>query len=379
MRVRRNRRRGARTLDAQGTGSLGTRSRSMKSSSRRRQRARTHLARMTRGRSRIQLAQPSRLQPAGAAWKLVLGAMVFACFTVGLLGARPLTEAFLTWWRESPPRLERIAFLGHESLAVPDLAATSGLAKGAPLPGIDPGSVAQKLTAHAWIADAQVALLPNGTAVLGIRERVPVAILSTKDDPKGQLVDAAGVAFTSARPQDTAEGALLRLHSDHAVPEPLLARAVELARAVAALGLPRLDAALIKIPDEPQPGTLDGEDGGWVVRSADGELEVLLGWDRHPQDPQRPMSQSLGRLEHVLIASLFNDPARGRIDLRFKDQAVLRGSLLPPKDGSAEHSSSRKGTGETWREGADALHRPQAKCAHHATLPGGKNPCEETT
>jgi len=319
-------------------GSLGRattsqrRSRQAKKSRHRRERARSRLQRVTGQAPRIRLEQRSRLRPSAIQWNLVAIGLAIVFGLAGAVAARPVAQTSVQWWQGSPLTIQRMAVLGRESLSATEIAAASGLERGTRLDEIDPGAVSQRLADHDWIARADVVVLPQGTTLLEIEERVPAAILFMPGESEPRLVDAAGTPFTPARPEDLADSLLVRLHrpneAGQAPPGALLAKAIQLAHAVSGFG--SLEGVEIEIPPSPSPGSDSTAEEGFVLRSADGALTILLGQDTDPLAADRDdLSQRLDRLREILDANLFEAPASGQIDLRFEDQAVLRGSLRP--------------------------------------------------
>ncbi len=57
---------------------------------------------------------------------------------------------------------------------------------------IDPALVADRVTRHPWVAEAEVARLPTGTLAIEVRERRPVALVLDRTGMPSHYLDAAG-------------------------------------------------------------------------------------------------------------------------------------------------------------------------------------------
>lgn len=334
-----------------------TRTRHERQARKRRRRARAHLQKVSRrGQHATEIQQRIPLRPAGRGWNAFVGILFSAFVLAGVLGAQPLARAGLEWWNQAVPHVDRVAIRGHRHLDARDVALTSGIERSAGIETLEIPKIVEKLVSHDWIAEAEILLLPSGTALIGVSERRPRAIVFASGDTQGSLVDAAGTPFASAAPEDLANPNLVRLRISAAAPRqvasPALSRATALAEAIQALAIDRLAFAELAVPS-PASSPNDGEPPGWTLRSADGGLEVRLG-----PDEGEAMVTRLGYLQRLFAADLFEEPARGRIDLRFGEQAVLRASLRPSSPGADPLIRPRDEAGNTRRQGADASGRP---------------------
>jgi cell division protein FtsQ len=226
-------------------------------------------------------------------------------------------------------RLHAICVLGAGRLSAEEVAAATGLAEGTSLLAISPAAIEARLREQPWIRDAHVMRLVPGRVLVQVAFREPVARVTQASPEEGApvvLVDAEGRAVVEAA----------------GAPVPPLPVIVS----------PRLPAA-----GELAPGLAAAAAAvGAVARSAfaDRTATLYVGAEDDPnsvslqltQLPPRvfvgsgDLDQKLARLAQVIAGG--TTPARdaAEIDLRFADQAVLRGLPLP--DGTA-HSAQAPG------------------------------------
>jgi hypothetical protein len=232
------------------------------------------------------------------------------------------------WWSSEPVIVRSVAVQGLLRLSVSEVAQNISFARGLRADRVDTGDLERRLEENVWIADARVALLPDGSLIVRVEERRPVATLNAEPEGEFFLVDASGAVFAPARGEITEglfslrrSGAPVQLN--HAT-DPLLARAALLAEGIANRGrsgrggqseLSGLGGASLQLPDPTRRE-------GWVVRSANAELVVVLG-----DEDDHEIGARLDRLEQLLQADLWAGPPAGRIDLRFEEQAILHASV----------------------------------------------------
>lgn len=287
----------------------------------RRARARAHLdralgkvaARSVARRPRYPRHLPKPLR------QLLLVGIFTSSLIVGALWAKPLLVAVSAWWASEPVMVTSVAVQGTVRLSPNEVARTLGVASGLPVDRIDTEALVRRLTGHAWIAHARATVLPNGSLIVRVDERIPVATLRAGAEQPAFLVDATGAVFARADGEIT-EG-LLRLRRaavpvvlNHAA-DAVLARGAEIAGRIAQREIASLTGASLQLPD---PSRREG----WVVRSASGELKVVLG-----EQDDRELEARLDRLESLLEADLWAGPPAGRIDLRFAERAILHASV----------------------------------------------------
>jgi cell division protein FtsQ len=266
----------------------------------RRRRALAHLERVRNQREAEDKPLPRRLHAVLLGLSLAAGAWV---------GAAGLADA----------TLEMISVRGARHLSAQAIAEASGVAPGVPLAALDREAVAARLAKHAWIEQARVLALPNGRLLLGVVEHEPVAVLAGEEP---WAVDAAGSPFAPA-PAVGLE-ALPRLVATHAVAPRELAQAVALARRLPELGLAAPLEVGIAAPDDPE---------GLSLRLPGLAPRVVLG--------REDLDARLADLIRVLEAELPELGDATRLDLRFRDQAVL--DVRPPSKGAVQAAASRGG------------------------------------
>jgi cell division protein FtsQ len=215
--------------------------------------------------------------------------------------------------------LESVSVRGARHLSAQAIAASSGVAPGAPLAALDRDSVATRLTENAWIEQARVLALPSGRLLLAVVEREPVAVLAGEEP---WAVDTTGLPFAPA-PSVGLE-ALPRLVATHATTPGELARAVALAQRLPELGLAAPLEVGIAAPNDPE---------GLSLRLPGLAPRVVLGREN--------LDAKLASLTRVLEAKLPELASATRLDLRFRDQAVL--DVMPPPKGTAQAAASRGG------------------------------------
>jgi cell division protein FtsQ len=242
--------------------------------------------------------------------------VAFAAFAAGVGLASPLVERGAAR-RPDLFAVRQVAVEGAERLEPAEIARAAGLAPGASWSDIAPEALAERLSAHPWIAEARAARVSPTTVVVRIVERHPAAVLI---EPESQpaLVDERGVPFDApAEGFDALPRLVLRRHAERDRVEPRLAAGVVVARAVVAAGFERPELEL----------ELEGADpkAAPVLRVAGLAPRVVLG-DGAP-------AEKLARLRRVLD-EVPESRRAVEIDLRFEDQVVFRPA--PPEAGPSD-------------------------------------------
>lgn len=285
----------------------------------RRERAAAHLARM-QGRVPGAASRPWRAPRVAA-----LGATALPLL-LGIALAEPVAGA-AGRWLAGDASLSAIHVRGARRLSAAEVAAATGVAPGTPLAHVDAGVAAARLAEHPWVAEAHALRLATGDLLVEVVERVPAALALTPRGGEAFAVDEAGTAFAAAEPGDHAD--LPRLHGVAALnpgePNPVLARAVQLAHRMGELGF---DAPVeIEIP-------APGDREGFAVHLPGLTPRIVLGND--------DLDERLARLRRLLDAGLPDLSSATSVDLRFADQAVLRREPLPQ---GAAQEAARRGRG----------------------------------
>ncbi|MGH0028502.1 MAG: cell division protein FtsQ/DivIB [Myxococcota bacterium] len=288
-------------------------------SSARRARAHAHLARV-RGRQ----ASGGVRGAARALPVLRLGrAAPIVALLAGALGLW-LGDGLIFGGSDASEPVRAIAVRGAERVALPDVAAATGIAGGAPLASVDAGAVARNLEAHDWIGRARALRLPGGTVVVDVDEREPVATVVL--DAQRYAVDAEGEPFAPV--DDDALPGLVELVAQGEVaprePSPDLATAAGLARRLPELGLAAPRQVRI---------AADGDPLGFGLLLPAPGAEVVLG--------REDLDARLQALARLLATRPDVAADAASIDLRFADQVVLRSA--PVQDGSAKNAAGRGG------------------------------------
>jgi cell division protein FtsQ len=255
-------------------------------------------------------------------------ALLAASFAAGSLAGLRFGDIALARALPGAVGVRALALIGSAHTEPKRIAEASGLAAGVPLAQVDAGALAARLEQLPWVASARVARLAPNRVVVGIQERIPVAVAVLADGTR-LLVDAEGTAFAPAPPGT--EGpelrGLARVPAPPA-PDPALAGGVQLLAAWAALGLPELRGLEIA-------GDAPAELPAALLREP--ELRVLIGAGES--------AAKLERLEEILAGARAELARVAEIDLRFGDQGVLRLHAPCPEATSwgeiAAHGESR--------------------------------------
>lgn len=210
--------------------------------------------------------------------------------------------------------LAAISVRGAQHLSPEEVARASGVQPGASLAEVDADAAAARLAEHAWIREARALVLPTGRLVLDVTEYLPVAILD------GHAVNAEGVAFAPVP-----EGELSGLPRLSAPPGVDLSGAVALARRLPELGLPAPEEVGVSAEHDP---------AGYSLRLPGLAPLVLLGRD--------DLEAKLANLAELLEADRAELATASRIDLRFRDQAVLDQAAAAP-DGAVPSNARPTG------------------------------------
>ncbi|MGH0038136.1 MAG: cell division protein FtsQ/DivIB [Myxococcota bacterium] len=265
--------------------------------------------------------------------RLAAGAVLAA--TAGLIGYVAATAGPAAFGLgDEPGGVTTIAVQGVERLSPDSVAAASGIERGSKLERLDVEAVAGRLAAHPWIAAARARVLPDGTVLIRVEERRPVAV-ATRSDGEALWLDPSGRAFAPAPPAERAEARLPEISGARAdelagdADSPRLARGVALARLAAARGVP--GPVHVALPGAPAADTR----AGWVLRPHGLGLEAWLGSEL-ARFPER-----VGRLARLLEEDPAGAARAAQIDLRFSGRAFLRfaeggaaGRTSPSPDGA---------------------------------------------
>jgi len=268
-------------------------------SSQRQRRARKHLERMR--------SEPRSLPPLS----IVVSVAVVTSLMIGALFGTPLVATARSWIGGETMRLEAISIRGAERLNLAEIAESTGLPPGAEWASIDPRKVEASLIEHPWIADASAVRLPTGRLLIHITEQIPRALVALAKPAQDFAVNLQGMPFAPA--ENRVPSGLPRLIPSGAVErdtaDERLARAIELA-----YRLPEFDLPLpseVFIADEADPT-------GFAFRLPSLKPRIVLGHDH--------FDARLSSLARLLETELEEVEGSETLDLRFADQAVLRGA-----------------------------------------------------
>lgn len=226
-----------------------------------------------------------------------------------------------------------IAVRGASRLTPGEVAAATGIPRGARLAEVEPEAVEQALETHDWIAAARALRLPTGKVVVEVEEREALALLAI--DERRFAIDASGAAFAEVdvREETTLPRLLASQPPEPGVPDALRAEAAQLSQRLVALGL--------SAPEEIRLAP-EGDPEGISLRLPGLEGVVVLG--------REDLGLRLRDLAKLLSLRPDEASRAARIDLRFADQAVLRSAAAQdgsqsaaPPGGGAPHSTRSSG------------------------------------
>jgi cell division protein FtsQ len=225
--------------------------------------------------------------------------------------------------------LQAICVLGAGRLPAEEIAARTGLAQGTRLLEISPREIEDRLRTDPWIREAHVMRLLPGRLLVEVAFREPVARVSPPSRVDGApvvLVDADGRAVVQ-RPGEP-------IPPLPVIVSPRLPAAGELAP-----GLGAAAAAVAALARSPFAGAnatyylgAEADPNSLSFQLPPLSARVLVGTG--------DLDRKLARLARVVAGDATPARAAAEIDLRFADQAVLRGLPLP--EGTA-HSAQAPG------------------------------------
>ena len=251
-------------------------------------------------------------------------AAVVVSLAVGALFGSPLVAAARSWIAGEPVLLETISVRGSDRLPLSEVAQATGLSPGAALDSVDPRDIERQLTAHPWITEATALRLPTGRLLLRVIERVPHAVVSIAKGGDPFAVDESGTPFALAEKRDLST--LPRLIAtgtfEKDQPDARLARAISLANRMPAFDLPMPLELFIAAENDPE---------GFTMRLPNLNPRVVVG--------RSDFDTRLAKLARLLEANPAEVASAEQLDLRFADQAVLRGTS--PSQGAAQAAATR--------------------------------------
>lgn len=281
--------------------------------SRRQSRARQHLERVRGGAPR---------RPRIGAVALLAVAVSLA---TGALFGNPLVAAARSWIAGEPARLEVISVRGSRHLTLGEIARSTGLAPGAELASIDASEIESRLLENPWISDASAVRFPTGRVLVRVTEHSAHARIAIGDPARDFAVNAHGEPFAPA--DERLDPSLPRLVASFAVERDVaderLARAIALAQRLPEFELPLPSEVHISDDSDPE---------GFAIRLPNLRPRIVLGHGH--------LEARLSSLAQLLAAGLEELEQSESVDLRFADQAVLRGATSPQ---GAEQAAAARG------------------------------------
>ncbi len=265
------------------------------------------------------------------------GALTLAGLTLlGLTMQDAVTARFEDALRGDAFRLSAVEVIGADQISSQEIVHALGLPAGTALIDLDPARLEARLAAHPHLAQVTILRFPPSKLLVEVQERSPAAVAFIPGQRQAYLVDVEGRPYAPAGPLHMGSNFPLLESARPAEigqPSAALAGAIELARSVGALetGV----ATRIRIGAE-------GDAEGISLALGDGQQRVILGMGE--------FDAKLERLRALHAAELPEVATAREIDLRFRDQVVLR----------SQPSSKERGTsgGHAWIRGP-VQHRAQ--------------------
>jgi cell division protein FtsQ len=243
----------------------------------------------------------TKAKPKRRVWPAALPVML-ALGVVGVLGWH--------WLSGLTCRTIEVSGMRHaEREAILDLARVD---TGMVLFDIDPALVADRVTRHPWVAEAEVVRLPTGTLVIEVRERRPVALVLDRTGMPSHYLDAAG-AQMPLTPGIVHDVPLVRgLRQPYHPVRPVENAEVRALLAALAAAPPEVEALVSEV--EVRPGN-----ELWVYTTPDGvhgAVPVRLG--------RIGFAEKLSRLHAFWQQAVLPRPDKAfrLIDLRFESRIV---------------------------------------------------------
>jgi len=205
---------------------------------------------------------------------------------------------------------------------------------GTPLIELDVQELSLRLQEQPQIADARIMRLPPSHLLIAIDKRVALALAELPERKSPYLVDYEGRPYAVAQEPTTLP--MLKGVSDlqPGVPNAQLATAIRVSQLLAQNGLPEASEIILGAPRDPNRLTL-------VLKET--KQNVLL--------RQADYETQLRGFAHLLSAGLPEFAKASEIDLRFRNQVILRG--IPPSEGGGARG------GLAWKR--DAVHNRVSK------------------
>ena len=283
----------------------------------RRDRARAHLERVRHGTRGSKVARPpGPLRKLGV---LAASAAIGALFGPPILGLAA-----------GGAHLDTIHVRGAMHLTPEQVAEATGIPRSATLSAIDAGGIADALASHPWIAQARAAWLPGAGLVLDVTERNPVGVVALGGKKAKMLVDESATPFAPATSETAASLPQLTPAEPAVANEPNASLA---AAAALAARLPRFGL------DAPSEVSVARGNEGFSLRLAHLPPRFVLGRD--------DLDAKLEALVRLLSTQLSEVSAAAEVDLRFADQAVLRGRSSRSGAATAAKTRGRAASSET--------------------------------
>lgn len=303
----------------------------------RRQRARTRYETergAMRARAHRHYARVRRRNETRGRRQLLGGLAFVGAFGLGLAASTSDATFGLALFAESEQRVEYISVVGHERISADEIAALAGVEPGTAPGDVDLALSAERVRHHPWVRTARVRHTAGGELLVVVEERKLAALLHSAGVESWRAVEADGTPFSEIDP--AAHPELLRLRGGasfvNSEPQPRVAEALELGRRLEEHGIPRPAAIVLPVDD----GDLALQALGWRLTLADGGPVVVLG--REPDDARLARLAELLATQHAAVRSA------ERIDMRFRDRAILRAARAIPAESIPASREATPGT-----------------------------------
>ncbi len=217
-------------------------------------------------------------------------------------------------------QVSAVAIMGNEHVTAQEVLHTLALPDRTALVDLDPALLEARLVEHPHVASALILRWPPAKLLVRVEERTPAAVVFLPGQRQPYLVDAEGRPYAPAGPLHVTDLPILVSAAASAIGEPdaNLALAVELAHTVLRYSIG--ETARVHLGAE-------GDTEGISIALGEGTQRVILGTG--------DFVAKLARLRALQEAELPEAAAAAEIDLRFRDQVVLRSQLSSKERGTS--------------------------------------------
>ena len=282
--------------------------------------------------ARLRTKMEQQQEQKGSLWWVPYGSVALIGFgSLILVTTLPSTVNQLSnlLLRSQRFQLSSVEVIGNHRIQTSDLVGALQVRAGTALVDLDPEELRTKLEALPEVTRARIMRLPPSRLLVSIQEVWPQAWTYLPSGTARVLIDHEGRPYAPALPID--KYTLPSIHGAESVewgsPNPRLREAITLARSLANSDLPEVRSIHI---------LKDTEIPGYAVVFRAGQQHFLFG--------RVEFEETIARLNLLRAAAPEELAAALEIDLRFRNQVVLRGVPTLKKDGNSGGHAWMRGT-----------------------------------